>query len=105
MNFSGLTIAGLFLVSIGTGCVRPCVVALGGDQFKLPEQEKQLTEYFSVFYFAISVGSLAAYFLTPVLGKDVMCFGGQCYSLAFSVTTGAMMVAFGKRFIIECGIF
>ena len=92
-------------MSIGTGGVRPCVSALGGDQFKLPKQEKQLTEYFSVFYFAISVGSLAAYFLTPVLGKHVMCFGGQCYSLAFSATTGAMIVAFGKRFIIEGGLF
>ncbi|CAG7732664.1 unnamed protein product, partial [Allacma fusca] len=84
---------GLALLAIGTGCVKPCVVAFGGDQFALPEQEKQLSSYFSVFYFSISAGSLVATFLTPIFRKDVSCFGDDCYSLVFASTTTMMLTA------------
>ena len=33
---------GLALIALGTGGIKPCVAAFGGDQFKLPEQERQL---------------------------------------------------------------
>jgi solute carrier family 15 oligopeptide transporter 1 len=37
-----LALTGLFMIALGTGGIKPCVAAFGGDQFKLPEQEKQL---------------------------------------------------------------
>jgi solute carrier family 15 oligopeptide transporter 1 len=39
------------LIALGTGGIKPCVSAFGGDQFKLPEQEKQLKVIKSSKYF------------------------------------------------------
>ena len=91
-----MSILALVLLAIGTGFVKPCVVAMGGDQFQLPEQEDHLKSYFSLFYFAISAGGLIATFATPIFRKDVSCFGGECYSLAFGVTSAVMLAAFGE---------
>lgn len=62
-----MTMAGLFLIAVGTGGIKPCVSAFGGDQFKLPEQARQASSFFSTFYFAINLGSLLSTILTPIL--------------------------------------
>ena len=70
MSFSDcreFSLLGLALIAVGTGGIKPCVSAFGGDQFKLPEQERQLQTFFSVFYFAINAGSLISTALTPIL--------------------------------------
>ena len=68
--------------------------AFGGDQFKLPEQERQLQTFFSVFYFAINSGALLSTFVTPILRQDVKCFGDDtCYSLAFGIPAFLMLLA------------
>jgi len=88
------SLIGLALIAIGTGGIKPCVSAFGGDQFKLPEQARQLQTFFSVFYFSINAGSLISTILTPVLREDVECFGDDtCYSLAFGVPAILMLVA------------
>jgi len=88
------SLIGLFFIAVGTGGIKPCVSAFGGDQFKLPEQERQLQTFFSVFYFAINAGSLISTFLTPIFREDVECFGEDtCYSLAFGVPAALMGVA------------
>ena len=45
-------------IAIGFGGVRPCISALGGDQFSLPKQEKQLTSFFSFFYIVFLIHEL-----------------------------------------------
>lgn len=91
-----MTVAGLFCIAIGSGGIKPCVSAFGGDQFKLPEQIKQLASFFSVFYFAINAGSLLSTFLTPILRSDVQCFGDfDCYPLAFGVPAVLMTISIG----------
>jgi solute carrier family 15 oligopeptide transporter 1 len=88
------SLLGLALIAIGTGGIKPCVAAFGGDQFKLPEQSRQLQTYFSVFYFAINAGSLISTILTPAIREDVECFGDDtCYSLAFGIPAILMAVA------------
>jgi len=88
------SLLGLALIAIGTGGIKPCVSAFGGDQFKLPEQERQLQTFFSVFYFAINAGSLISTILTPQIREDVECFGDDtCYSLAFGIPAILMAVA------------
>ncbi|PZC71469.1 hypothetical protein B5X24_HaOG213365, partial [Helicoverpa armigera] len=88
------TILALLLIAFGTGGIKPCVSAFGGDQFKLPEQERYLGYFFSLFYFAINAGSLISTFLTPILRADVHCFGdNDCYSLAFGVPGILMIVS------------
>lgn len=85
---------GLLLIAVGSGGIKPCVAAFGGDQFKLPEQAGQIATYFSLFYFAINAGSTISTFVTPILRSDVKCFDNQdCYSLAFGVPAVLMVVS------------
>lgn len=91
------TMVGLLLISLGTGGIKPCVSAFGGDQFKLPEQTKHLAMFFSLFYMAINAGSLISTTLTPILREDVNCFGENgCYSLAFGVPAALMVCSISK---------
>lgn len=88
---------GLILIAIGSGGIRPCVAAFGGDQFKLPEQTAQVTTFFSLYYFAMNSGGLFAIVITPILRGDVHCFGNNdCFSLAFAAPTISMFISIGK---------
>lgn len=100
-NFSELTIIGLLLIAIGTGGIKPCVSAFGGDQFKIPEQAKQLATFFSLFYLAINAGSLISTTITPILREDVHCFGElECFSLGFGVPGVLMVIAICKCIVL-----
>ncbi|XP_053950502.1 peptide transporter family 1 isoform X1 [Anastrepha ludens] len=89
-----ITILGLTLIALGTGGIKPCVSAFGGDQFRMPEQAKQLATFFSLFYFAINAGSMISTTLTPILREDVHCFGDKsCFSLAFGVPAVLMLLS------------
>ncbi|XP_052204285.1 protein NRT1/ PTR FAMILY 4.3-like [Diospyros lotus] len=52
----------LYLVAIGSGCVKPNMISHGADQFNKddPEQSKKLSTYFNSAYFAFSMGELVA---------------------------------------------
>lgn len=87
-----MTMCGLVLIAFGSGGIKPCVAAFGGDQFKMPEQAKQMATYFSLFYFSINAGSLISTYVTPILRNDVDCFdSGDCFPLAFGVP-GVLMI-------------
>lgn len=87
---------GLIFIAVGSGGIKPCVCAFGGDQFKLPEQTAQMATYFSIFYFVICLGSFAASII-PILREDVHCFGDiDCFPLAFGVPAILMFVAIGE---------
>ena len=61
---------GLTLVAFGTGGIKPCVSAFGGDQFH-PSQVQAISTYFSIFYFAINAGSVLSMFITPIMRQNV----------------------------------
>lgn len=52
----------LYLVALGSGCVKPNMIAHGADQFSQshPKQSKRLSSYFNAAYFAFSIGELIA---------------------------------------------
>ncbi|KAM5276388.1 solute carrier family 15 member 2 isoform 3-T3 [Hipposideros larvatus] len=87
-----LSLVGLSLIALGTGGIKPCVAAFGGDQFE-QKHEQERARYFSVFYLSINAGSLLSTFITPMLRGDVQCFGGDCYALAFGVPGLLMVIA------------
>nr|XP_033802595.1 solute carrier family 15 member 2 isoform X2 [Geotrypetes seraphini] len=87
-----LSMTGLFLIAFGTGGIKPCVSAFGGDQFEA-EHAHERSKFFSIFYLAINLGSLISTFATPALRGDVKCFEGDCYALAFGVPAVLMVVA------------
>uniref|UniRef100_A0A8C6U4W4 Solute carrier family 15 member 2 n=1 Tax=Neogobius melanostomus TaxID=47308 RepID=A0A8C6U4W4_9GOBI len=84
-----LSMIGLIMIAFGTGGIKPCVAAFGGDQF----EEEHRQKFFSVFYMSINAGSLMSTIITPILRSDVQCFGGDCYALAFGVPAALMVVA------------
>lgn len=56
--------AGLFLIALGSGGIKPCVSAHVGDQFK-KGQEAMLAKVFNLFYFMINFGSFFSTLITP----------------------------------------
>lgn len=58
--------AGLILIAIGAGGIKPCVSAHVGDQFG-KGNKGLLTQVFNWFYFSINLGAAASTLLTPVL--------------------------------------
>ncbi|EPY73002.1 solute carrier family 15 member 1 [Camelus ferus] len=72
-----LSMVGLALIALGTGGIKPCVSAFGGDQFE-EGQEKQRNRFFSIFYLAINAGSLISTIITPLL-RVVFVIGSRMY--------------------------
>lgn len=56
--------AGLALIALGSGGIKPCVSAHVGDQFK-PDQKDQLRKVFDLFYWMINFGSTFSSLITP----------------------------------------
>ncbi|GFQ92793.1 solute carrier family 15 member 2 [Trichonephila clavata] len=101
-----VSLVGLFITSIGSGCTKPCSSAFGGDQF-IKGQEKMRLHFFSAFYFATKCGNLIGTIITPFLKGDVNCFNKSgCFPLAFIVITlinifGMFMFFMGSTFYIK----
>ncbi len=58
--------AGLVLIAMGSGGIKPCVSAHVGDQFGVGNKHL-LTKVFNWFYFSINLGAAISTALTPVL--------------------------------------
>uniref|UniRef100_A0A8C7ZZQ8 Solute carrier family 15 member 1 n=1 Tax=Oryzias sinensis TaxID=183150 RepID=A0A8C7ZZQ8_9TELE len=100
-----LSMVGLLLIALGTGGIKPCVAAFGGDQFE-DHQEKQRGTFFSIFYLSINAGSLLSTIITPILrGQECgIHTQQQCYPLAFGVPAALMAVAL-IVFIVGNGMY
>ncbi|KAJ3066441.1 hypothetical protein HDU98_010215 [Podochytrium sp. JEL0797] len=60
---------GLVFVAIGTGGIKPCVSAHGGDQF-LESQKSGLQKFYNYFYMSINVGAVLASYTSPTIQKQ-----------------------------------
>ena len=89
---------GLFVIALGTGGIKPCVGAFGGNQFNQKTQKKQVDSFFSWFYLSINIGSTVGTLLTPIFRKT-KCFDGDCYPLAFGVPAAFMFISIVLFFI------
>lgn len=78
--------AGLTLIAIGTGGIKPCVSTNVGDQFTSKNQHL-IERAFSYFYLAINAGSSISIWYCPVLLEK---YGP---GLAFGMPAAAMFVA------------
>ncbi|CAK9146400.1 unnamed protein product [Ilex paraguariensis] len=88
----------LYLVALGSGCVKPNMIAHGADQFNRDDtkQSKRLSTYFNAAYFAFSMGELVA--LTVLVW--VQTHSGM--DVGFGVSAAVM--AMGLISLV-CGIF
>uniref|UniRef100_A0A8C6CI56 Solute carrier family 15 member 1 n=1 Tax=Monodon monoceros TaxID=40151 RepID=A0A8C6CI56_MONMO len=100
-----LSMVGLALIALGTGGIKPCVSAFGGDQFE-KGQEKQRNRFFSIFYLAINAGSLLSTIITPMLRVQECGIHSKkaCYPLAFGVPAALMAVSL-IVFVIGSGMY
>ncbi|XP_062390364.1 solute carrier family 15 member 2 isoform X2 [Sardina pilchardus] len=98
-----LSMVGLILIAFGTGGIKPCVAAFGGDQFE-EEHTEERRKFFSIFYMSINAGSVLSTVITPILRSDVQCFGADCYALAFGVPAVLMIIAL-VVFIAGSGLY
>lgn len=78
--------AGLILIALGSGGIKPCVSAHVGDQFGQMNGHL-ITKVFGWFYFSINLGAFASTLLTPYL---LAKYGPQ---VAFGVPGVLMLVA------------
>jgi POT family proton-dependent oligopeptide transporter len=60
---------GLFLITLGSGGIKPCVAAFVGDQFTAGDKAL-LPRVFAAFYWSINLGSLGASLLIPWLLRN-----------------------------------
>ncbi|MCC7373792.1 MAG: MFS transporter [Verrucomicrobiales bacterium] len=65
----GAMLAGLTLIALGSGGIKPCVSANVGDQFSA-KNGHLITRVFQIFYFIINFGSFFASLMTPYLYKN-----------------------------------
>jgi dipeptide/tripeptide permease len=78
--------AGLMLIALGAGGIKPCVSANVGDQFDDTNQH-MITKAFNAFYMSINAGSLLSILAIPYLNKH---YGA---TVAFGVPAIAMCIA------------
>jgi POT family proton-dependent oligopeptide transporter len=85
-NSEGWMIAGLVMIALGAGGIKPCVSAHVGDQFG-SRNSRLLPRIFNWFYFSINLGAFASILLTPWL---LEWYGPHW---AFGVPGGLMAIA------------
>jgi dipeptide/tripeptide permease len=90
---------GLILVAIGTGGIKPCVSAMGADQFSVSQSDIKAS-FFSIFYFSINMGATASMILTPVIRVYVG------YAVAFAIPATLLCIsvvvfAIGKKWYVH----
>ncbi len=79
--------AGLLLIAVGAGGVKPNVSVMVGDQFE-NESDANIAKLYDIFYFGINVGAFFSMLITPVLKNSR--YGAP---LAFGVPGVLMFIA------------
>ena len=88
--------AGLFIIALGAGGIKPCVSAFVGDQVE-EGQSKTMTRIYAAFYWSINLGSFFSFLIIPWVRQN---WG---YSWAFGIPGVFMALATfifwkGRRF-------
>ncbi|GLJ31096.1 hypothetical protein SUGI_0622450 [Cryptomeria japonica] len=80
---------GLYLIALGSGCVKPNILSHGGDQFdgRDAKERRQMSTYFNFAYLSFSIGELIA--LTLIVWIQNHC--GR--DVGFGVSAAVMLLA------------
>lgn len=81
----------LYLVALGSGCLKPNMISHGADQFRKddPVQYKKLSTYFNTAYFSFCLGELIA--LTLLIWVQT----NSGMDVGFGVSAGVMAIGLG----------
>lgn len=85
----GVFFFSLYLISVGTGGVKPCLEAFGADQFdeEDPKERRRKSSFFNLWNFGLCLGAMIA-FSALVYVQDNFGWG-----VGFGIPAGAMAVA------------
>ena len=61
--------AGLFLLAVGGGGIKPCVSAFMGDQFRA-HQSHLMQKAYGLFYWSINFGSFFSFLVIPLVARE-----------------------------------
>ena len=86
--------AGLFIIALGAGGIKPCVSAFVGDQVEELKDSHVMTRVYAAFYWSINLGSFFSFLVIPWVRQN---WG---YSWAFGIPGIFMAIA---TFIFWCG--
>jgi dipeptide/tripeptide permease len=96
--FSGVVCLAVLAICVGSGS-NSVILPFGGDQFSSAHKEK-LSLFFSVSYFFVTVATLLAILVTPVLRHDYQCFAqDSCFPLVFAVLGLTCVASLGTCWI------
>lgn len=79
--------AGLFIIALGAGGIKPCVSAFVGDQVEGQQDSQAMTRIYAAFYWSINLGSFFSFLVIPWVRQT---WG---YSWAFGIPGIFMAVA------------
>ena len=84
--------AGLYVVAVGTGGIKPCVSTFGADQFdmSIPQHRKDKESFFNLFYLFINIGSLASSTILVWIQEGP---GPYAWTWGFAIPAVAMVAA------------
>ena len=81
-----------FFTVVGT----PSYLAFFGNQWVLPEQQKQMVLFYSIQYFIVNVGSTLGQVVGPIFRQEYRCFGEpECYAMAMGIGFIFSVAAYG----------
>lgn len=85
----GFFFLSLYMISVGTGGIKPCLEAFGADQFDEEDktERKRKSSFFNWWYFALCVGGLIAVTVIIYIEDNVS------WGLGFGIPTIVMLVA------------
>lgn len=97
----GLFYAGLCVVALGTGLLKPNISSIVGELY--PEGGARKDAAFSIFYMGINIGSLLGISIVGYLGQKVgwhYGFGAAAVAMALGIVT---FQVFGQRYLGDHG--
>lgn len=98
----GFFLGALYLTTVGLGATTPCFEAFGADQFQegAAHDRRRKSSFFNWWFFAVSIGSLAASTALVYIQEDVswgLGFGIPCATM----TAALLTFAAGTRYYIR----
>ncbi|MCO5583797.1 hypothetical protein L7F22_037711 [Adiantum nelumboides] len=87
----GVLYAGMYMIAVGTGGIKPCVSTFGADQFEdergVAMAKKMMASFFNWFFFAVNIGALFAFTVVVYVQDNVGWGAGLAIPLAGMVAS------------------
>jgi len=101
---AGLAFFAIYLISFGTGGIKPNVSTLGADQFDMsyPRDRKEKESFWNFFYWSINLGALISFTLVAYICQyGIGSLGGQRWSFFVGFSIPLIMMVLGVGIFVS----